>query len=355
MTCGVEEEFLLVDVGSRKTVSRADTVIKRVDRTRLPTGAHVHHELLNSQVEFATGVCMSAAEVRRQLVAGRAVLAAAAREEGLALVSAGTAVLSGPDVAVTEGERYHRITATYARVMRDYQVSGCHVHIGLSDRDTAVAVINHLAFWLPSLLALSANSPFDHGRDTGYASWRTVQQSLLPGNGLTPWFSSAADYDTALAQLVDCGVLVDESMNFWLARPSPRYPTVEVRVADAVATADEAVLQTLLTDGLVQHALTELASGKEAPPLPEHLRAAAVWTASRYGMEGPAIDLRSGRQVPARYLLTELIDLVRPYVEVRDLVRGVLVRGTGVQRQRRAGGPAAAVDELIALATMEEM
>ncbi|ONI88297.1 hypothetical protein ALI144C_07650 [Actinosynnema sp. ALI-1.44] len=186
MTCGVEEEFLLVDLGSRKTVSRADVVLKRVDGARLPPGAETHSELLTSQVEFATGVCASTTEVRSQLIAGRKALTAAAREEGLALVSSGTAVLTNPDVTAAEGERFGRITATYAELLRDYQVSGCHVHIGVSDRDTAIAVINHLGTWLPVLLALSPNSPFTDGRDTGYASWRMVQQSRLPGSGLTP-------------------------------------------------------------------------------------------------------------------------------------------------------------------------
>jgi carboxylate-amine ligase len=353
VTVGVEEEFLLVDATSRRTVGRADAVLKRAASSALPDGAALHRELLSSQVEFASGVCTSMGELGAQLAAGRRVLSEAARSEGLALVAAGTAVLTDPDVPVADGERFDRISAVYAQILDDYQVSGCHVHIGMPDRDTAVAVINHMSVWLPVLLALSANSPFDRGRDTGYSSWRMVQQSRLPGSGLTPWFGSAAEYDRTVDRLVDCGVLIDGTMSFWLARPSPRYSTVEVRVADAVATADEAVLQAALTAGLARYALSELTAGREARPIDGQLAAAALWSAARYGLDGPGVDLRSGRNVPSRRLLTELVDLAGdPAIE--GLLRKVTEHGTGAQRQRRIGEPVAVVDELIALTAMEE-
>ncbi|MCE7004832.1 YbdK family carboxylate-amine ligase [Kibdelosporangium philippinense] len=321
MTIGVEEEFLVVDPATRRTAPHADAVLKQVGR--LPEGARVHPELLSTQVEFASGVCDTADELRKQLVSGRAELRAAARREKLGLISSGTAVLSGVHVPVTAGARFERIRDIYQGVVEDYQVSGCHVHVGIPDRDTAVAVINHMSYWLPTLLALSANSPFENGRDTGYASWRTVQQGRFPGSGLTPWFGSAAEYDHFVDHLVDCGVLVDHAMTFWLARPSPRYPTIEVRVADAAATVDEAVQQAVLTEGLVRYAQAELDAGREAKPIPDQQAKAAIWAAARHGMTGPAIDLRSGRPVPALAMLAELTDLLGlPEVKVRPRVTG---------------------------------
>lgn len=334
VTIGVEEEFLLVDPATRRTAGCAGAVLKRAASSPLPPGSALHSELVSTQVEFASGVCTTLYELRGQLLDGRRLLSAAARAEGLRLVSSGTAVLSDLDAPTTEGPRFDRIAGIYARVLTDYQVSGCHVHVGVSDRDTAVAVINHLSVWLPVLLALSANSPFDQGRDTGYASWRMVQQSRLPGSGLTPWFGSAAEHDLAVDRLVDVGVLVDETMTFWLARPSPRYPTVEVRVADAAATVDDAVLQATLTEALVRHALRELAAGKEAPPISAQLGAAAVWTAARYGLTGPAVDLRSGLRVPMWSLVIELFRLAS--LDIR----------TAGQRWRQSGDPVAVVDRL---------
>ncbi|MET0133749.1 MAG: YbdK family carboxylate-amine ligase [Kibdelosporangium sp.] len=339
MTVGVEEEFLLVDPVTRRTAPRAEAVLKLTGP--LPRGAKTHPELFSTQVEFASGVCESGTELREQLAEGRRVLALAAAREGLALVSSGTAILTDPDIPVADGERFGRIASRYGPLLGDYQVCGCHVHVGVADRDTAIAVINHLSVWLPVLLALSASSPYSHGRDTGYASWRVMQQARLPGSGLTPWFADAAEYDEAAARLVELGILVDGAMTFWLARPSPNFPTVEVRVADALATVDEAVQQAALVEALVRYALAELAAGREARPIPPQWAAAALWTAARHGLAGPAVDLRTGRAAKVFDLVNDLIALVAPGFAVRLPVP-------------LSRDPEAAVDQLIDSTTPEE-
>ncbi|MBP2336865.1 carboxylate-amine ligase [Saccharothrix coeruleofusca] len=347
-TVGVEEEFLLVDAGTRRTTPRARAVLSRVRGRALPPGGQAHGEMLTSQLEFASGVCGDLAELREQLTAGRAALAEAAAAEGARLVSSGTPVLGGA-APISPGERFDLITDLYREQVTDYQCCGCHVHVGVPDRDTAVAVVNHLRPWLPTLLALSVNSPFEHGRDTGYGSWRMMHQARFPGSGVTPRFTSAADHDERVARLVDCGVLADASMTFWLARPSPRYPTVEVRAADAAATVDEAVLQAGLTRALVETALADLAEGREAGDFDEQVLAAAVWSAARYGLDGPAVDPWRGVRVPATDLVRALLDHVAPVLDPA-LRAPALVGGEGARRQRRAAadGPAAAVDALAA-------
>lgn len=119
----------------------------------------------------------------------------------------------------SSGERFTRTTQTYAGVVADYQACGCHVHVGVQDRDTAVAVVNHLRRWLPTLLALSVNAPFERGRDTGYASWRTIVQQRFPGAGVPPHAASAAAYDSQVGRPVDCGVLDDQilAVGVWAA------------------------------------------------------------------------------------------------------------------------------------------
>ena len=353
---GVEEEFLLVEPLHGGTVALASPVLARArSALRLTPSPALHAELLATQVEAATAPCTTADRLRDQIVEGRRVLADAARAEGVLLVSAGTPVLAGRPPAATEGARFERITDTYAGVVADYQACGCHVHVGVPDRDTAVAVVNHLRPWLPTLLALSGNSPFHHGVDTGYQSWRLVQQSRFPGSGVTPWFGSAQEYDAAIDRLVDCGVLIDASMSFWLARPASRLPTVELRVADAATTVDEAVLQAALSRALVRTALAELAAGREAPPGDPQLAAAAVWSAARYGPHGPGVHVVREEPAPAVELVCELVDLLTPALEdtgdldlVRSGVAAVLGRGTGADRQRDAwlGGPAALLDLL---------
>ncbi|MFD1146190.1 carboxylate-amine ligase [Saccharothrix hoggarensis] len=345
MTVGVEEEFLLVDPSTRRPVARAVEVLSRVGD--LPPGSAVHRELIGTQVEFATGVCADLAELRDQLVAGRRALADAARAEGLLLVASGTPPLADPAPPLSVGERFTRIEGMYRAQVTDYQCCGCHVHVGVPDRDTAVHVADHLRPWLPTLLALSGNSPFDQGRDTGYASGRMLQQAGFPGSGVPPVLRTAARHDELVARLVDCGVLVDGSMTFWLARPSPRYPTVEVRAADTAATVDDAVLQAGLTRALVD---TARAAG-EPPELDEQVLAAAVWSAARYGLTGWGVDPFAGRQVPAVELVEALLEHVSDALgDDRDLVRSlvsrVLTDGTGAERQRAAGSPEDAVDLL---------
>lgn len=350
---GVEEEFLLVDAHTRQAVPRAGAVLADAAGDGDGLGTELHAELLSSQVEAVTGRCTELAELEQHLRCGRRTLATAARRSEALLVSTGTPVVSGPPPPVSDGERFHRIAEAYRHVVADYQSCGCHVHVGVPDQDTGVAVLNHLRPWLPVLVALSANSPYHLGRDTGYMSWRIVLQSRFPGSGVPPYFTSAAAYHEQLDRLVACGALVDPRMNFWLARLSPHLPTVEVRATDALLAVEDTVLVAALTRGLVRHALAELAAGREAPRVGEQAAAAAVWSAARYGPTGQAVDLLREERVPAPELVRTMLDRVSPALEetgdlavVRERLRSLSAHGTGADQQRRAarGGPLAVVD-----------
>ncbi|WP_153532122.1 carboxylate-amine ligase [Actinomadura macrotermitis] len=355
---GVEEEFLLVDPAAGTTAPLAAPVLARAVAATVEaaatgaigtgaagTGGAIRFsaEMLSTQVESITGICTGLDQLREELVRGRAFLAAAARAEGVRLAATGTAVLPGADPPVTEGARFARIAGMYEAVVRDYQCCGCHVHVGVPDHETAVAVTNHLRPWLPTLVALSANSPYAHGRDTGYQSWRMLEQARFPGAGVPPYCASAAEYDRTLDQLVDFGVLADPSMTFWLARPSTRYPTVEVRAADTALGVDDAVLQAALTRALVRTALAALDAGREAPPVPGQVCAAALWAAARHGISGDGVHPVLERPLPAVVLAEELLVWVRPALEdagdlgtVRSLLDRLRREGTGATRQRRA-------------------
>ncbi len=342
-TMGVEEEFLLVNPRTGHASPCAEAVLARYrHHGPLPDGVRVHRELRLTQLEAATGVCTTADELRHQLTAARRVLAGAAAAEDCALLATGTPVGPGPatEPPASTG-RYAEIDATYGAVVADYEACGCHVHVGVPDPDTAVAVVNHLGRWLPILLALSGNSPFDHGRDTGYDSWRMVLQSRFPGAGVAPHLGGHAEYRRAVEALVGCGALVDPDQTFWLARPSGRFPTVEFRVADTALTVDHAVLQALLSRALVQRALADLAGGREASPLSPQVAAAAVWAAARHGLSGDLVDAAAETRRPAWTLVDELLAHVRApleesgdLAEVRKLVDAVRDGGTGAAQQR---------------------
>jgi glutamate---cysteine ligase / carboxylate-amine ligase len=341
---GVEEELLLVDPDTGATSPAADRVLRAAAKLApAADDAALHRELLDTQVEAATGRCLSLAQLRGQLSHGRRQLARAA--EHLLVVPSGTAVLAGAPL-VTRGERYGRIADRYAGVITDYEACGCHVHVGVQDLETAVGVVNHVRQWLPTLLALSVNSPVHHGIDTGYASWRMVAQSRFPGSGIPPRFASARDYTARVARLVSAGVLLDRAQSFWLVRPSPRLPTVEFRTADVSVDVDGAVLQAALSRALVRTALAALEAGRPAPELDDQVAAAAVWTAARNGLVGPAVHPLLAHRVPATDLVADLVDTVRPALvetgdlsTVEELLRGLARTGTGADRQRAAGEP----------------
>lgn len=344
-TFGVEEEFLLVDPRSGAPAPVSSQVLDRAGRLGpVAPGATMHPELLSTQVEAATGICADLSELRAQLCAARTRLATAARAEGARLLSVGSPVFAGPPPPPAPGERYARITTAYAGVVADYQTCGCHVHVCVPDREVAVTVVNRLRPWLPTLLALSGNSPFDRGRDTGCQSWRTVLQARFPASGIPPRWDGAADYDQRLHALITCGVLMDEHMTFWMARPSSHLPTVEIRAADALLTVDEAVLQAALTRAMVFTAMREHADSQPEPRVQETTAAAALWAAARHGVTGPGVDPVHERCVPATTLLRDLLTWIEPVLkewgdldQVRDLLAGVMSGGNGAEAQRRAG------------------
>ncbi|WP_116202909.1 carboxylate-amine ligase [Amycolatopsis circi] len=343
LTFGVEEEFLLAAPADGRPVPAADEVLGNVGR--LADGAAVHRELRATQVEHATGICTTAAQLRDQLCRGRLALSRAATDAGCALLATGSPVgtLRSPAEPLPP-DRYARIDAHYGDLAADYEACGCHVHVGIPDADTAVAVVNHLARWLPTLLALSANSPFDRGRDTGLHSWRMAQQTRFPGSGLAPHASSHAEHVRLVDSLVECGALVDREQTFWLAWPSPRYPTVELRVADVPLTVDGALVQAVLSRALVAAALADLDNGIQAPPIDPQLGSAAVWAATRHGLTGALVDPVRARPLPAAEALADLLRYAGPALRragdqelAHQFVSAALRDGTGSAAQRKAG------------------
>jgi glutamate---cysteine ligase / carboxylate-amine ligase len=343
LSVGVEEEFLVVDPATAEPVPRADEVLAGARPCR--HGATLKSELQRSQVESASAVCTTLDELHACLTEARTVLADSAASLGLRLLPVGCPPVAGAPPGHQPGVRRERIMARHAGVMRDYQACGCHVHVGVPDRDLAVRALPYLRPWLATLLALSANSPFADGDDTGFDSWRMTQQSRFPGSGAVPGaVTDAGEYDRLLDQLVTYGLLVDRQMSFWLARASEHLPTLELRVADVGMSADDAVLQAGLTRALVAGALSAVADGRPADVVPDMWVTASVWRASRYGIGGAAVDLRTGRLVPGvdavALLLDHVGDALKAYGDhtaIRRLAVRVLHEGAGAMRQRRLG------------------
>ena len=338
-TLGVEEEYQIVNPETRALQPRSARVLQAAQRA---LGEEVQPELRLSQIETASPVCRTLAEVRAELVRLRRELIQAAARDGHRIAAAGTHPFSDPEAQpFTPKERYWGIAADYQALARELVIFGCHVHVGLDDPDAGLQVMNRARIWLGPLLALSANSPFWMGTDTGYASFRTEVWTRWPMAGQPGLFTSHAEYEALLKTLVDTGVIEDETKIYWDIRLPRRVPTVEFRVTDVCLTINEAVMVAGLVRGLA-HTCHEQARREEpyCAARSELLRA-AQWRAARFGLTGELIDIRAGRSVPARELVEELLQFARPgleaagdWVEVSTLVREVLERGSGAERQR---------------------
>ncbi|WP_190813709.1 carboxylate-amine ligase [Saccharopolyspora pogona] len=355
-TFGIEEEFLLLDTETGRPAPRAAEVLGDIPAVEGDATSTFKTEFARFQLESNTPVCRTAAEAREHLLAARRALVAAADRRKLRLVSTGYSPLGIPNpVPITDTPRYRRIVDHFGQLLDSHTTTGCHVHVGMPDLATSLVVSNHLRPHLPALLALTANSPFYDGRDTGHASWRTVVWSRLPSAGPPPMHRNPASYQRAVNALLASGAALDHAMVYWFARPAPHLSTLEVRVADAVATAEEVLLLALLVRALAAAALHDIAEDRPAPELPdEHLRL-ATWRAAHDGLEGQGLDV-TGELRPARSLLDETVKAALPALDasgdtrlVTDLLDRVLRDGSGAHRQRLAHARHNDIADVIAL------
>jgi glutamate---cysteine ligase / carboxylate-amine ligase len=327
---------------------------------RSELGDRVEPELYRSQVEMHTPVCATLAEARQALRDTRRALIEAAEREGLRIAAAGTHPFSHWDEqAVTPKTRYANLAEDYRQVFREQVVFGCHVHVGIEDREAAIQTMNRVRPWLPVLLALSASSPYWLGDDTGYASYRSEVWNRWPTAGMPQPFDSRATYDRLVETLVATGSIREPTKLYWDVRPSSHFETLEFRVADSVMRVDEAVMVAGLARALAFTGHAAAVRGDPDPrPRPELLRA-AKWRAARHGLDAELVDVLGGRARPAAELVQALLDEVRPGLEaggdleeVTELVRATLARGTGAARQRavfrRAGRLEDVVDLIVA-------
>jgi carboxylate-amine ligase len=350
-TLGVEEEYLLLDERGVPT-PRSEAVLAAAGRTSTAPEGSLQKELLAVQVEVATPVCTTLADVREHLCSLRGDLAQAARRSGclLAPVAAAPVVGDGEEVPVSDVPRYRDMLRQAPALVEEQLINGMHVHVGVPDRATGLRVVAGVRAWLPLLLAISANSPFWRGRDSGFASWRGVHFARWPAEGPPPVLGSVEEYEEVVEALLATGAVRDRGQLYWHARLSDHLPTVEVRVADVQLDVDTAVLLAGLVRALADTALLPPSPANEPAgnepavnePSSELLRA-ATWQAARWGLDGDLVDPRRWRAVPAREALETLVDHVRPALEaagdldeVEGLLHRVLERGTGAARQRAA-------------------
>ncbi len=350
VTLGVEEEFVLLDPSTGAPVLAGPELVAMLGRE-----PGVQQELMRFQVETGTGVCTSLDEAGRELIRLRQLAADAAAQLGCRLVACGVAPYHTPGLAAITGQpRYRELARRYGPVVAQAGTCACHVHVGVPSRDLGVQVLARLRPWLAALLAITANSPIAGGHDTGWASWRYAIQSRWPTAVPPEAWPDAAAYDAAVRRHIGQGAALDERSVYYRARLSPRYPTVEVRVADVCLDAGTAVLAAGLIRALVATALAEARRGAPVPAAPARQVAAALAAAARHGLAGAGADPATGQAVDALTLRSRLLDHVRPALSdhgdtqiITGLLRRLDDRGTGADRQRTLFASAASTPAFI--------
>ncbi|MBW4538588.1 MAG: carboxylate-amine ligase [Myxacorys chilensis ATA2-1-KO14] len=338
-TIGVEEEYQIIDPKTRELRSRQQQILPIAKKT---LGEDVQPEAQLSQIEIATPVCRSLSEVRAELIHFRRELIAAAAKDGNLIAAAGTHPFSEwKQQQIAPKERYQGLMRDYQQLTRELMIFGCHVHVGISDPEMAIQVMNRTRVWLAPILALTASSPFWFGTDTGYASYRTEIWGRWPISGPPLIFSSHAEYQALIEALVATGSVEEATKIYWDVRLSERFPTVEFRVTDVAMTVDEAVMVAGLVRALARTCYEQALAEKPFPATRHELIRAAHWRAARYGLETELIDVEVMRAVPARELIEKLLAFVRPSLEahgdwdeVSSIVRKTMQQGNGARRQR---------------------
>lgn len=360
---GLEEELIIIDPRTREVAPAAQRVLKEFrehgqGRTGAGTASgEVDQELFRHQLETRTDPTHDVAEAFAQLVAARRTAGEAARATDLATAACGMVPLGGEQTAVSPDDRYRSMVETYGEVARHGGTCGMHVHVDVASEEEGVAVLDRIAPWLPVLLALSANSPFANGRDTGYASWRSQVWTRWPSAGPTEPFGSVEGYREVRQLLLDSGAARDDGMLYFDARLSVHQPTVEIRVCDTCTDPAEAALVAALARGLVETAARDWAAGHDLPRWRAEALRAAHWRAARFGLADALVHPGDRTLHPAGEVLAALVDHARPALEEAgdlELARSGLdraVRESGAARQRaayeRSGDVVGVVDDLI--------
>lgn len=359
---GVEEELLLVDeetlMPSPLAEAAIDTSARRQPLAMTSPAAPIQleFEVKSEQIEIVCPPLLTAGQLSDAIVQGRRMADEAASAVGARAVPLATAP-SRCDTHTVRKPRYERMRERFAYTLDNQLTCGFHVHVGVMSDEEGVAVLDRIRPWLPVLLALSANSPYWHGIDTSFASYRYQAWGRWPTAGPYDLFGTADAYREVVESALATGVCLDSGMIYFDARLSAHVPTIELRIADVCLLSEDAVTIAVIARALVERAVAEWHAGTPADAVSTNLLRLASWRASRYGVESELIHPASRRLVPARDAVAALlrhVDGTFSEASERELarrgVRAILRRGTGASLQRRAVGESGDLTRAVASA-----
>jgi carboxylate-amine ligase len=363
LTLGIEEEYLIVDRGTRDLVPEPDPAFFETCSAAL--GDRVAAEFLQCQIEVGTSPHRSVKDAVAELRRLRRTIAESAAPHGYAAIAASTHPFSDwRRQSHTRKERYDGLWADMGAAAWRLLICGMHMHVGVEDEDLRIDLMNQVAYFLPHMLALSGSSPFWQGSDTRLSSYRLTVFDALPRTGLPDPLESHAEYRRLVAHLVAAGCIDDGTKIWWDVRPSARFPTLEQRVTDVCPRLDDVAALAALYQSLLAYLYRLRRQNQRWRIYPPTLIRENRWRAQRYGVEGALIDHGAEKAVPLSDLVEELVTILTPdatalgcATELAGL-RRISRDGTSAVRQRRAFAAAcdAGADEQAALrAVVDEL
>jgi carboxylate-amine ligase len=339
-TLGIEEEFQVVDPETRLLKSHIQEMFTEGEK-RLKD--EIKREMHDPVIEVGTPICRNIAEARREITRLRREIITLTKESGLRIAAAGTHPISHwAQVPITQNERYDQIVYELQMLARANLVFGLHVHVAVEDPHVRIEILNAVRYFLPHIFALSVNSPFWCGQNTGWQSYRAKVFERFPRTGIPPTFNTLADYDQYVDTLVRTRCIDNPKKIWWDVRPHPFFPTLEYRICDVPMRVDEticfAALFQALTVKLYRIYRSNMTWRSYRPALVNENKQRAA----RFGVSGKLIDFGRREEVPFAELLNELLQFVDDVVDElgsRNEVNyawEIMRRGTGADRQLAA-------------------
>ena len=336
-TLGIEEEFQIVDPESRELRSHIQQIL---EDGKMILAEHVKPEMHQSVVEMGTDVCYDINDARKQVTNLRKDLANLAKKHGLRIAAAGTHPFSHwKDQKITSHPRYKNIVSDMQQVARANLIFGLHVHVAVNDREIGIHIMNAVRYFLPHIFALSTNSPFWLGRNTGFKSYRSKVFDRFPRTGIPDYFSSVSEYDNFVNLLVKTNCIDNAKKIWWDIRLHPTFETLEFRICDVPMRIDETIALAALCQAVVAklHRLIKQNLGFRL--YRRALIAENKWRAARYGISGKLIDFGKKEEVDTKALIDELLAFVDDVADdlnsrhELNYIRRICEHGTGADRQ----------------------
>jgi carboxylate-amine ligase len=312
-TLGIEEEFQVVDPATRELKSHIQEMFAEGEK-RLKE--EIKREMHDAVIEVGTPICANVTEARREVSRLRSEIIRLTKENGLRIVSAGThPITHWKNVPITEHARYSQIVYDLQMVARANLIFGLHVHVAIEDLETRIQIMNAARYFLPHIFALSVNSPFWCGHNTGWKSYRAKVFERFPRTGLPDSFRSAGEFEAYVQLLIRTKCIDNAKKIWWDVRPHPFFPTLEYRICDVPLRVDETICFAALFQAVTVKLWKIHNSNMSWRLYRRSLLNENKARAARFGIDASLIDFGRSEETPFGALLDELLEFVDDVVD----------------------------------------